>query len=1033
MGNGSPHDWENLSVIARNKEEGHAFAFGYECAKDALHRAESPFRISIRGEWKFLWVQGAEVPPGVTEAGFDDSEWDSIRVPGVWQLQGYGEPYYYSSSYPQAIGTNPNRIPQISHGLQEIGVYRRDFTLPESFAGQEVFLCFGAAKAALQVFLNGAEIGYSQGSMTPHEFRVTPYLQPGENQITTVVWRYSDGTYLEDQDMWFFSGIYRDVFLYAEPKVCVRDFFLRADLDETLTHASLCLSLRLGRYGEANPFRIRAEIPALGLLLGEAEAENGETELHFAAEAVNPLLWSQETPNLYDVLLTSTCGETTRCQTFRFGFRKIEIRQNRLFLNNQPLKLRGVNRHDFDPDTGWALPTERYCEDLRIMKRHNINAIRTSHYPNDERLYELCDEYGLLVMDENDLETHGVRNHVPSDDPRWTAACVDRMRRMVLRDRNHACVILWSLGNEAGTGTNFAAVRQAAEELDGTRYFHYEGEVDPRSSDFISRMYPDRKMFEKLCRQEPFRFGANVGLPSKKHFAVTKEFYAKMPVVLCEFAHCMENSLGNFSEYTDAFERYDHLCGGFIWDFVDQAIHKIDPTGERWLHGADYMERYDPKNGLISRFAVGGSRYFCANGIVAANRVPHPAASEVKKCYQVLRVRARDLPAGAFVIENRQMFCDLSAYRLTWTLEEDGIAVQSGEVPPERFGHTPPGGSAELTLPVRAEGNGLVTLTFRWLQKEATRWAEAGFEQAFDQFVLQQRAPAGVSDVAGRLEIARSKGNIEVRGDGFSLRFEHGALAGFLREGTQWLDKPLLPTYYRAMTDNDRGFSNFVPFLRPFLQESGWLRAEKRMRASMRAEKTDEGVRVVVTWRHPYLAKAQTCYRIRADGSVEVTHSAVSRRKKPIRIGMQCTLTAGLAQARWLGRGPGENYLDRKSGSPLGQYEAEIGALEHPYMRPQENGARCDVETLALTGEGRRLTVERLSDSLQFSAWRYTQRALDAAEHQHELGRKAKTTLSLDGAMRGVGGDLPGLLVLHPQYELKAQTEYRMHVLLRFE
>lgn len=1027
------HDWEDLSVIARNKEEGHAFAFGYGSAEAALGREESPWRQSIGGEWKFLWVRGPEVPAGVTEPGFDDSGWDAIHVPGVWQLQGYGEPYYYSSSYPQAIGTNPRRIPEISHGLQEIGVYRRTFTLPEQFAGQEVFLCFGAAKAALQVFLNGAEAGYSQGSMTPHEFRATPYLKEGENQITAIVWRYSDGTYLEDQDMWFFSGIYRDVFLYAEPKACVRDYYLRADLDETLTKASVCLLLRLGRYDQTGSLRVRAEIPALGLLLGEAEAGPGEEELHFAAEAVNPLLWSHETPNLYDVLLTITCDAATRYKAFRFGFRKIEIRQNRLYLNHQPLKLRGVNRHDYDPDTGWALPTERYHEDLRIMKRNNINAVRTSHYPNDPRFYDLCDEYGLLVMDENDLETHGVRNHVPTGDPRWTEACVDRMRRMVLRDRNHACVTIWSLGNEAGTGENFAAMRQAAEALDGTRCFHYEGEVDPRSSDFISRMYPDQKMFQRLCKQEPFRFGANVGLPSKKHFDVTKERYARMPVVLCEYAHCMENSLGNMKEHVEALERYDHLCGGFIWDFVDQAIHKTDADGERWLHGADYMERYDPKNGLIRRSAVGGSRYFCANGIVAANRTPHPAANEVKKCYQVLRVLAVDAQSGTFRIENRQMFCDLSAYRLVWSLEEDGAVVRSGEVPTEQFIRTPPGGSAGLTLPVQPWGAGLVTLTFRWLQRDATRWAEAGFEQAFDQFVLHEREPDGVALAQGELELTESDGCFAVCGEGFSIRFERGALVSFVRDGKEHLAEPLLPNYYRAMTDNDRGFSNFVPFLRPLLSESGWKRVQGRMRASMRAVRTEEGVCVSVLWHHPYLRQAETCYLVRADGSVELTHSAVSRRKKPIRVGVQCTLAAGLKRAEWLGRGPGENYLDRKSGSPLGLYQREIEEMEHPYMRPQENGARCDVEKLALTGGGRRVAVERLSDSLQFSVWHYTQRALDEAEHQHELKRKAETTLSLDGAMRGVGGDLPGLLVLHPQYELKARMAYRLHVLLRFE
>ncbi|MCE5188999.1 MAG: DUF4981 domain-containing protein [Eubacteriales bacterium] len=1026
------YDWENLEIIGRNKEEGHALFRGYNDEKSALERLESPYCVSLNGEWRFLYVKGPEVPAGVFAAETDDTGWDHIQVPCVWQLQGYGEPYYYAMSYPQAIGINPKKVPQISHGLQEIGIYRRKFSQPDCFTGQEVFLCFGAAKAALAVYINGKEVGYSQGSMTPHEFRVTEFLQAGENQLTAIVWRYSDGTYLEDQDMWFFSGLYRDVFLYAEPKACIRDFYLRADLEESLTKASLNLMIRLNQYGENAAVRVRASIPALGLTVGEGSTVLcGEAEMHFAAEAEHPLLWSHETPNLYPVLLELSCGEITRYYSFRFGFRKIEIRKNRLYLNNQPLVLRGVNRHDYDPDTGWALSDERYREDVRLMKRHNINAVRTSHYPNDPRLYDLCDEYGILVMDENDLESHGIRAYLPASDPRWTAACVDRMRRMVLRDRNHASVVLWSLGNEAGTGTNFAVIRQAAEALDGTRLFHYEGEVNPRSSDLISRMYPDQKLFHKLCQKQNARFGVNVGYPSLKYFEITQEHYAKMPVVLCEYAHCMENSLGNFQEYTDAFERYDHLCGGFIWDFVDQAIHKTDENGERWLHGEDYMERYDPKNGRKRRASVGGNRYFCANGIVAADRTPHPAATEVKKCYQVLRVRAHDLERGDFLLENRQMFCDLSGYRLIWSLEADGSVLDCGEVPKEQFSRVPPGGTAAIHLNIQSERKGLVTLTFRWLQNADTLWASAGFEQAFDQFVIQGRTPAGNTAAQNRLKLIKSGSEYTVEGEDFSLRFTNGALVSWKRGGTEYLSRPLVPNYYRAMTDNDRGYSNFVPFLLPFLAESGWKRTNRNPGAAMRAEQTGEGVTITASWRHPYLKRAQTRYQVFGDGTVEIEHTAVSRARKMIRAGMQCSLSEGFSSVRWLGRGPEENYPDRKSGSAIGLYTKSIEQMEHAYMRPQENGARCDVETLSLEGENKRFTVERLSSALQFSAWRYTQSSLDDAEHQHELIREAETTLSLDGAMRGVGGDLPGVLMLHEPYELKPNTEFRLHIRIK--
>ncbi len=1031
-------DWENCSVIGRNKEAGHAYAPVFRSADDAIRKTKPPFETSLNGSWRFLFVRGCEVPAGVTEAAFDDSGWDEIRVPGVMQMQGYGTPYYYAASYPQAIGTNAKKIPQISHALQEIGVYRRTFTVPETFAGRETFLCFGAAKAALQVYINGAEAGYSQGSMLPHEFDVTEYLVPGENQLTAVVWRYSDGTYLEDQDMWFFSGIYRDVTLYSLPKVCIRDFYLSAELDETLENAKLKLEISLRSFGGSRRAAVCAEIPALGLTIGECEAEvGGETKLALCADAAGFSLWSHETPNLYTVLLSITNGGETEYQSFRFGFRRVEIRGNRLFLNNQPLKIHGVNRHDYDPDFGWAVPAERYRQDILLMKRFNINAIRTSHYPNDPRLYDLCDELGILVMDENDLETHGVRNILPRSDPKWTAACTERMCRMVLRDRNHPCVIIWSLGNEAGVGANFAAMRRAAEALDSTRPFHYEGEVDPASSDFISRMYPDQALMQKLCNKQPATFGANVGAPNTRFLHITKEYYERMPVILCEYAHCMENSLGNFKEHCDAFEAYDHLCGGYIWDFVDQSIRRVDADGEQWLYGSDFSERYDRRNGLKSRAATGSNRYFCANGIVAADRTPHPAAYEVKKCYQTLHVTAADLENGVFEAKNGQLFSDLSAYRLAWTLEADGERIADGDVPPELYEKTPPRGTARfmLHLPEPPDGR-LVTLTFRWLLKEDAPWAERGHAQAFDQFVLQERSakqplPQSMDE---KLTFAQDGGVICVSGDGFSVRFEKGALAGLALDDREYIAAPFLPNYYRALTDNDREQSNFVPFLLPFLNADAWRRAGKYQRAAKtRALQSPWGVLVETVWRHPFLKRAITHYIVRADGSVEIDHYAASRRRTMLRAGLQGTLCAGLDTAEWLGRGPHENYPDRKTGAALGRWKMRIEALEHAYMRPQENGTRCDVETLVLEGENRKISVEKLDGELLFSAWRYPQAELDAAEHQFELERHHEITLSLDGAMRGVGGDIPGVTALHEAYVLSPGRKYRLHVLLKAE
>ncbi|MCC8022470.1 MAG: hypothetical protein LIO46_01605, partial [Clostridiales bacterium] len=430
-----------------NKEKGHVLALPYDSEEEALARGANPYRQSLNGQWKFHWRMGlAGEPEGCTLPDYDDSGWGEMKVPAVWQMEeGYSYPYYYASTFTKAISRSKEKIPSIDHDMQEIGIYRRSFLLDSKWSGMEVFLHFGAAKSALELYVNGIFVGYSQGSMTPHEFKVTPYLQPGENQVTAKVYRYSDGTYLENQDMWNLCGIYRDTYLYAEKKACIRDFFFRCDLDEAYTDAQAMLDVCVNNYGdESRQVSVQAYLAQRRLQIGQ---ENlvlvpGENTVRMQALVEKPDLWSAEHPNLYDLVVVLKDGEDIlSVKTARVGFKKVEIQGEQILFNGKPLMLYGVNRHDFDPDSGWAVPRERFCQDLNIMKRHNINAIRTSHYPDDPFFYELCNEYGFYVMDECDLESHGVRRKgVPGSDPRWTGAVVDRMERMVLRDRNHPCV-----------------------------------------------------------------------------------------------------------------------------------------------------------------------------------------------------------------------------------------------------------------------------------------------------------------------------------------------------------------------------------------------------------------------------------------------------------------------------------------------------------------------------------------------------------------------------------------------------------------
>ncbi len=641
--------WEDPSVFKINKEDGHAIAMPYDDVESALSGEESKYKQSLNGKWKFYWQRGLRnQPTGFERMGFNDSDWDEINVPSVWQTEGYSVPYYYASTFPRAISRNKLRIPHINHRMQEIGIYRRKFALDKSFAGREIFLHFGAAKAAIEVYVNGNFVGYGQGSMTPHEFNVTKYLRyDEENVVAAKVYRYSDGTYLEDQDMWWLCGIYREVYLFAESPVSIRDFYFRTKFDNFYNNATALLDIEIKNYWAFNGnASIEAKLISPNgseIVLGSSKIslEANSADIRFVADIEEPEKWSAEMPNLYKLVMILKLDEkTVAVKTYDVGFKQVEIKGEKIYFNGMPLMVRGVNRHDFDADHGWAVPKERYTQDLDIMKQNNINAIRTSHYPDDPYFYDMCNKYGFYVMDECEVETHGVRRKgVPGSNPVWTAAVVDRMQRMVLRDRNNPCIFMWSLGNEAGDGDNFAKMKEAALKLDDTRQFHYEGDFDLTKSDVISRMYPTEDIMEKLGKKEPITISlydniANQLAADSK--PIKAEMYEGKPILLCEYAHSMENSLGNFQEYMDDFERYDNMCGGFIWDFVDQTIHRVNENGQdEWLYGDDFAKQ-EPRNiiNIPNTTAIAGSNtYFCANGLIGADRQPHPQITEVKKVY----------------------------------------------------------------------------------------------------------------------------------------------------------------------------------------------------------------------------------------------------------------------------------------------------------------------------------------------------------------------------------------------------------------
>lgn len=1028
-------NWENPEIFKINKEDGHAIMMPFDSEKDALSAKESNYKQSLNGKWKFYWQRGLKnQPENFQLTSFDDSHWDEINVPSVWQTQGYSVPYYYASTFPKAFSRSKGKIPSIDHDMQEIGFYRKSFTLNENFNGREIFLHFGAAKSALEVYVNGEFVGYSQGSMTPHEFNVTKVLKPGENVITAKLYRYSDGSYLEDQDMWWLCGIYREVYLFAEPKLCLRDFYFKTDFDDSYTDSNVTLNMYINNYNN-----IRGKMTASAKLIdsnnGEILLGTKETELSGGNEAVTfketvkaPEKWSAETPNLYTLVMTIELDGKIICvKTYKVGFKKVEIKGEKIYYNGMPLMIKGVNRHDFDCDNGWAVPREIYTQDLDIMKQNNINSIRTSHYPDDPYFYDMCNKYGFYVMDECEVETHGVRRKgVPGSNPVWTGAVVDRMQRMVLRDRNNPCVFMWSLGNEAGDGSNFMEMKKAALALDNSRQFHYEGDFDLTKSDVISRMYPTKDIMEKLGNKQPITISlydniANQLAADSK--PIKAEMYEGKPVVLCEYAHSMENSLGNFQEYIDDFEKYDNMCGGFIWDFVDQALHVKDENGnDNYLYGTDFQGQEPHKLiDIPNTTAMTGSNvYFCANGIIDADRKPHPQIVEVKHGYQNIGIIAVDASNGEFKFKNKFLFTNLSDFNCKWVIKAEGEEVLSGEL-----GKIECAPLEECNIKIDFDSSKLpkdkeVILTVSFETTKESLGIEKDYEIAFEQFIINAMPQPKDDNADGNLDFDINGKRVTVKGDNLEVIVDDGKIVSYKIEGKELLKAPLMPNYFRALTDNDIDFLNFTPQWAKFHPFYAWQRATHHTRADKtEVIKNKNAVEIHIAFSTAGLKKSVATYRIYPDGRLYVFHSAVPT-KGMLRFGYQMTMDKSMEYITWYGRGPKPTYIDRKLGSKIDLYKSSVTDFEYRYMRPQESSNRCDVRYFTLTDKnGFGIKVDAYYDNpINFSAYHYTTDGLEKATHINDIPYEDITTVNIDHRQLGVGGDLPGQAFVREPYTM---------------
>ena len=974
----SKNDWENEKVFAINKEPGHPTLIPYaseaEMVADAAYgrpweRTASSRYLLLNGKWKFHWVKAPEERPAAFyKPSFDVSAWDEIDVPSCWEMKGYGTPLYTNVTYP--FMNNPPFI-QAQRGYtmekepNPVGSYRREFTLPADWTGKEVYLHFDGVYSAFYVWVNGKRVGYSQGANNDAEFNVTKYVRKGTNTVAVEVYKWSDGSYLEDQDMFRFGGIHRDVYLMARPKAHVRDIRTETDFNDDLSVATLKTVVESA--GRVDVSLYDEE----GQLVGEGPSIRVQA----------PHLWSAEKPYLYTVRLEvfDKAGKLQECTFFKHGFRKVEFKANKLYVNNVLTYLKGADRHDIHPLYGKAVPVESMIEDILLMKRHNLNTVRTSHYPNDPKMYALYDYYGLYIVDEADQECHG--NNAISTYPSWEGAYVDRAVRMVRRDRLHPSVFFWSLGNESGKGSNIVAMRDAVRALD-SRPIHYEGMNEV--ADFDSQMYPS---LDNMIARD--RNGAD------------------RPYFLCEYAHAMGNAIGNLAEYWDYIEnKSERMIGACIWDWVDQAIVMPGANDGKLYFGGSFGD-------------VPNDNDFCCNGIITADRRITPKLQEVKAAYQYVKIHPQAEPFK-LVLENRYTACNLDEMELRYKVLFDGTEVSDANgVYTVSLPDTGPWKSCRVDLPVAPDfvesvledwGPSDVTLQVEIALKEATRWAEAGHVVAAAEFVIQRRenrlseaAPAfgAVKPLKVYMEENRflcARNNvIDVRFDKAFGRMTRLRLNG--HEVLHGLGGPTLNTYRYISNDGTRFIMNS--------QDEAWDLRSQVTRFSYREK---DGLLWVETELEARFGDAvvpySIVYEVHPEGYVDVdARFTPGQHFRQPRLGLQLLLDPAFEQVRWYGRGPMENYQDRKDAAFLGVYENTVTGMEEHYVRTQTMGERTDTRWVKFsTANGR--SVSFIADgTFDFSALHFTDVDLYRVKYANDLDlvRRREVVLNLDCMMNGLG------------------------------
>lgn len=1014
------NEWENPQVLDFNKAAARASFMLYSNNAQAVNDdySKSPYHQSLNGTWKFTFVSKyANRIKDFYRTNLNDSKWDNIPVPSNWELHGYGIPIYTNIQYPF-----PKNPPFIGPD-NPVGTYRRNFTVPDSWAGKEILLHFGSITGYAQVYVNGQKAGMTKNSKSPAEFDITKFLKKGNNQLAVQVFRWSDASYMEDQDFWRITGIERDVFLEAMPKLTVWDFFLKSGLDATYTNGLFSADVDLKKFSGQALTSGALSVDVLGAdgkaVFHQQQNFNVKTDslqtISFKGTVKEPLKWSAEAPNLYDCLITlkDNNGKVVTVTGTKIGFRTVEIKNAQLLVNGVAIYVHGVDRHEHDDVMGHVPVKAMMLKDIKLMKEFNINAVRTSHYPNDPEWLKLCDQYGIYLVDEANIETHGMGSEVirnPADKlvhpaylPEWAPAHLDRIHRLVERDKNHASVIIWSMGNECGNGPVFHDAYKWIKQRDNTRMVQFEQAMEDWDTDIVCPMYPSMNYM-------------------KSYAADTSK---KRPFIMCEYSHAMGNSNGNFQEYWDIIRSSKHMQGGFIWDWVDQGLKTKDANGKTfWAYGGD-----------LGGFDLHNDENFCTNGLIASDRTVHPGLYEVKKGYQNIIFSDDDIRKGKLFVENLFDFTNLDKYDFKWQLTRNGEVVKEGNFNVSLAPHQKT--SVALSIPqYKSAAGDEYFLNVYAYNKDATAMLAAHHEVAREQFAYAGGHFSATPDNKGELKITKA-GNIlkfisgDVSGE-FNLRL--GTLTRYTLKNSNVLTRLPEPYFWRAPTDND--FGNEMPQKMGIWRDAHQAPTVKNITVG---EQTSDGLIIKVAFELVIGVPYTVDYNIQNDGAVKITASIdMTGRNLPElpRFGMRMQLPAAYDNMIYYGRGPWENYIDRNTASFIGLYRDSVeNQFTTNYIRPQESGNKTDVRWVKLlNASGRGLMIEGMQP-LGITATNHMEEDLDPGltkkqQHQTNLPPRNGVYLSVDLKQRGLGGDTSWGALPHDQYRL-LDKQYTYTYLLR--